>query len=223
MNDIYVDDVRRDDLSYSEGVRVVSLNGKYGYADENGKIVIPPRFKDACSFSEGLAVVYVVMGKEEISEGDWSTSNEIIKSGFINHKGEYAIIPQFDRAFGFHNGIAAIEIDSKWGFIDKTGTRFILPQFEDVEPRWQFSNGLALVKSKGKWGYIDKRGYFCIPAKFDEAEPFSPTFSQHVLVKLNGELFFIDREGKRVNIKDNSGHSTYIPSTIPPVNLLKPK
>ena len=37
------------------GLDIIFENGKYGYADEAGNIVIPCIWKDASSFSDGLA------------------------------------------------------------------------------------------------------------------------------------------------------------------------
>ena len=64
----------------------VYMNGKYGYIDSNGKIIIKPQFDDAQDFFEGLAVVY---------------KNGL--AGFIDQSGEFVIEPQFDYAGSFYN------------------------------------------------------------------------------------------------------------------------
>lgn len=38
---------------------VVNVNGKYGYIDKTGKIIITPQFDEAYPFSEGLASVKI--------------------------------------------------------------------------------------------------------------------------------------------------------------------
>jgi hypothetical protein len=53
------------------------------------------------------------------------------------------IEPQFEEAGIFSEGLAAIEINGKWGYIDKSGKLVIEPQFTDA---WNFSEGLAPVK-----------------------------------------------------------------------------
>ena len=44
-------------VSFSEGLHPVMQNGLYGYIDENGAMVIPPRFQAADRFRDGLAMV----------------------------------------------------------------------------------------------------------------------------------------------------------------------
>ena len=61
------------------------------------------------------------------------------------------IKPQFFDATNFAEGLAAVQVDEKWGYVDKTGELIIPPQFEMV---WNFSEGLARVKVGRKWGYI---------------------------------------------------------------------
>ena len=151
-------------------------------------------------------------------------TNDINKFGFINHEGEYVILPQFDDACSFRNGLAAVCINNKWGFIDKTALRVIPLQFEEIESDWLFLSGLALVKSNGKWGYINRDGFFEIKPQFEEAEPFSPIHDKCVMVKSNGKYFFIDRKGQTVIPEDRRGHATYKPDKppTPPEEMLPP-
>jgi hypothetical protein len=44
---------------FSEGLAIVSINGKYGFIDRTGKIVISPQFDDTYGFSKGLAGVWI--------------------------------------------------------------------------------------------------------------------------------------------------------------------
>ena len=79
-------------------------DGKEGYIDKTGKIVINPQFDEAWTFSEGLAKVKI---------GN--------KLGYIDKTGKYVINPQFDKAEKFSNGLAKVDIGGNWGYIDKTG------------------------------------------------------------------------------------------------------
>jgi hypothetical protein len=50
-----------------------------------------------------------------------------------------------------------VEINERRGYIDKSGSLIIQPQFDYAQ---DFNNGLALVKIKNKIGYIDSSGNF---------------------------------------------------------------
>ncbi len=67
----------------------------------------------------------------------------------------FAILPKFDDALPFKEGLANVKIDKYWGYIDKTGQIVIPAQFEEAKP---FKEGLAIVKFGNEWGYIDKNG-----------------------------------------------------------------
>jgi len=54
-----------------------------------------------------------------------------------------------------YEGLAAVRLKDKWGYIDKKGDIAINPQFEDAGG---FGDGLAPVESERKWGFIRKTG-----------------------------------------------------------------
>jgi len=70
----------------------------------------------------------------------------------------------------FREGMAAVKIGDKWGFINEDGQVVIAPIYDDAS---NFFDGLAVVKIGSKWGYIDKTGQVVIPLKYDYAEPFN--------------------------------------------------
>ncbi|BCL35227.1 S-layer homology domain-containing protein [Nostoc sp. MS1] len=55
----------------------------------------------------------------------------------------FVIAPQFDTADSFSAGLARVQKDNQWGYIDKTGKFVISPQLNEAHP---FSEGWALVK-----------------------------------------------------------------------------
>ena len=92
------------------------FDGKTGYIDKTGKIVIEPKFDFLSSiFSEGLADVMI--------DG---------KVGYINKSGKIIIEPKFDSGFAFRNNLAIIRLNKKFGFIDKSGKIVIEPKFDNV-------------------------------------------------------------------------------------------
>lgn len=78
---------------FFEGLVAVKVNGKFGFADKTGKIVIAPQFHQVSEFSEGLAGARI--GQR------W---------GFIDKTGEWVIEPKPWRPFGFFEGLAAVAV-----------------------------------------------------------------------------------------------------------------
>lgn len=109
--------------------------------------------------------------------------------GYIDRNGSVAIARRY-KADRFPNAVrrfsedlAAVEVDGKWGYIDKQGRMAVPPQFETAEA---FSEGLAAVEVDGKYGFIDKSGEFVIKPRFDLATKFSDGFAR-VIVGWNKE------------------------------------
>jgi hypothetical protein len=76
--------------------------------------------------------------------------------------------------------------NSKWGFIDTSGTLIIQDQFYRAG---NFSEGLAWVEKKEQflffvlsdtYGFIDKSGEVVIPYQFDRAGNFSEGLANNV-------------------------------------------
>ena len=164
-----------DAWSFSEGLAWVELNGKYGFIDKSGKVVIPIKYDYAWSFSEGLA---------------WVKLNG--KYGFIDKTDKVVIPIKYDGVGRFSEGLTRVKLNGKWGFIDKTGKVVIPIKYDDA---WSFSEGLALVDRNNKEGFIDKTDKAVIPIKYDGAWSFSEGLAE---VNLNGKCGFIDKSGKVV-------------------------
>lgn len=195
-------------------LRPTSLNGKYGYTDREGKIVIEPKFDLAWPFEEELALAGAMINN---------------KWGFIDTTGNFVIEPQFDQITSFKDGLAVIKTDDKWGYIEPSGKYFIKGQFslayqfnEGYAPvqqnqKWGFVSkstiekdiainykydraygfheGLAAVQVDNKWGFINTDGELVIDYKFDKTNRFSNGLA---LVQVDGKYGYIDQTGKFV-------------------------
>ena len=147
-------------VPFNEGKAVIfnPVNPKeemyeFGFIDSTGKILKEIQYRDALSFSEGLAYV--------MKEGE---------RGYIDHSGKM-VIPLEDNIVGyaFSEGLAAVSNDKyKVGFIDKQGNQKI-DYVLDIPSN--FSNGLARVAdtATGKIGFINKYGVVAIQKIYDEA------------------------------------------------------
>lgn len=76
----------------------VKINGKWGFIDKDGNVVIEPAYEDARSFANGLAAV--------MQDGLW---------GYIEPDGEVAMRPQFYGAKDFNsNGCTFVLNEHEW-------------------------------------------------------------------------------------------------------------
>lgn len=76
--------------------------------------------------------------------------------GFYHTKSELLIVPaKFRAAYNFHEGLAAVKKEERWGYIDIEGN-IIIPFDYDVAGRFQ--NGQADVVRKGKSFKINRKG-----------------------------------------------------------------
>ena len=105
---------------------------------------------------------------------------------------------KYDWKDTYHEGLAIVKLNNKYGFIDKTGKEVIPIKYDNA---WSFSEGLASVKLNNKYGFIDKTGKEVIPIKYDDAWGFSEGLA---FVELNGKLFYINKRGECVKDCNNA-------------------
>jgi len=131
-----------------EGLRPFNdpTNRLWGYHDEQGKIVIQPKFYNALPFSEGMAAV--ALQKEGILQ--W---------GFIDKKGNTVIEPAYKEFPGFfREGLCPVIIgaayENEMAYIDKTG-KIVSQKFYACNA---FYDGYAIVQTGyNKSAVIDKK------------------------------------------------------------------
>ena len=87
-----------------DGLASVLKDGKYGFIDKDGAVVIRPQYDFVSGFKEGL-----------------SHAKKGSKKGYIDTQGKEVIPFEYDFANDFENGIAKVSKDDKWFYIDKTG------------------------------------------------------------------------------------------------------
>ena len=84
-----------------EGYAAVRIDGKWGFIDKDGKVVIKPEYVEARSFSNGFAAVRKASG--------W---------GFIDEDNDVVIECKFDDAKDFNDhGCVFVAIDDKWNYL----------------------------------------------------------------------------------------------------------
>ena len=121
---------------------------------------------------------------------------QIIKKGelysFKNLEGELITPFKYNNARGFSEGLAAVETDGKWGYINETGEEVIPLQYDVARG---FNDKLTSVELNKKWGFINKKGEKITPIQYDLAKNFSEGLAR---VKKEGKWGLINQEGIEV-------------------------
>jgi len=190
--------------TFAEGLAPICINGKHGFINTNGDVVILPQFIVAESFTEGLAVVYI--------NG---------QAGCINRNGEIVIEPRFRNIYGFEKGCALAEMQNRQlCFIDKAGTiiyklnmnwdEYIergIPEYciltktrrkHKVSHKWVgrgFSEGLIKISCNDKYGFANEQDDVIIPPIYDAVCNFSNGLAA---VGVHRKFGFINKEGLMV-------------------------
>jgi len=146
-----------DNMEWETLYRYEGETGLIGYVDASGEVIIEPQFYGGHRFSEGLAFVFGVPGRED-------------QTGFIDVEGNLIIpLPTALEARPFSEGFAAVSIrewerpnpliDGTPGpfiFIDRTGRDVFGREFLTTRA---FENGYARVTLlSGNERYIDRAG-----------------------------------------------------------------
>ena len=87
----------------------------------------------------------------------------------IRDRGNIVIAFQFNRAYDFNYSSAVIEIDNKYGSIDRKGKYIIAPTYDLIH---NFEFYITPVLLGDKWGYIDTTGKLIVPIVYDWAKNF---------------------------------------------------
>ncbi len=203
-------------------------DGKWGYMDAKGKVIIEPQYQLAYDFHEGLACVAVKAFR-----------------GYIDPTGEMAIKPQFGWAGNFSEGLAFVNLHKgmygehvEWykattgtGFCDKTGKVVIRLGYNqraadfreglsvsgrgfidktgksvptEAEECDSFSEGMAAGRKGDKWGYLSRETMkFAIPPQWTAARAFSDGLAAvaegtFAARERNLKWGYVDKQGKLV-------------------------
>lgn len=123
------------------------------------------------------------------------------KLGYMDLYGHIAIEPRYEQGGPFAEGLAPVQFDGHWIFIDPSGAT--VAQFPgEVTFAEPLSDGLSLVTAVAgqpakKFGYVDKNGQWAVKPTWDDAQPFHDGLA-YVGIWKNEVAVYIDHKGKRV-------------------------
>lgn len=208
QNEIVIPLIYEDAGSFEGGLAYVQKDGKYGYIDKFGKVVIPFQYDDACDFNEGLAQVRTTKilnllelceDEDEITkmcedlnctEEDLMEFDIIYNVGFIDNKGVPVIPLIYNNASEwFCRSKVKVEVDGKWGLVDKTGELIIPVVYDDLEHN---NSNIICARLNGKFGYLSVDGENVTSLVFDKAYPFR---ENRGAIQIGKKWGFVDSTG----------------------------
>ena len=194
----------------------------YGFINTSGEEIVPCKYLDASSFSEGLARVE---DSDELYGAIDKTGKEVIpckygyltkfengvavvtcygrhsgigvdKYNLIDTRGKIICSEWYDEIYNFNGEVAQVELSAK-------GKNFVNKQNGELVGEWfqkacYFHDGLAAVQDvkTNLWGYVDTAGKLVIPCKYDSADPFIDGFSY---VYNGSNSIWIDKNGNELS------------------------
>ncbi|MBC7534641.1 MAG: WG repeat-containing protein [Ferruginibacter sp.] len=164
--------------NFEKGKAQVFQKDKVGLIDKTGKLLIPCKY-DLIQATE-IDSIYIVSAKnknsdqfqyslistagttllplqyDRIEESNPALRIELYKRvGFYSMSERKIIVPcKYDKALFFHDGLAAVCLENKWGFVDLTGKLVIPIQYNRVD--YGFEGGHATVWLNGEKLIIEK-------------------------------------------------------------------
>ena len=167
-------------LPYSGG------DGRWGYIDDSGKVIVPTTFGSASFLYGGFGIVKDMDGK----------------CGYIDSNGKLAIPVQFTFCGTFSQGLATIQFNKYTG----TDTTFhkINEQGKVVFPTTlyvgEFVDNVAPARkdmyAQHKCGYIDIGGNWLTPPAFDYCGSLSDGLAKVEVGTESRKCGYVDRKGK---------------------------
>ena len=177
LDGILIVSARFDNVErFSEGMASATENEKVGYLDTTGRWAIYPQYQFGLPFTEGFAVVVDTTGY----------------FGFIDASNQVLGVIQYEQAWPFSEGLAAVSYDGRWGYIDTAGLFVNPPSYQTC---WSYEDGMGLFQRDSLWGFLDAAGQEVIAPVYEDAWDYSEGLAS---VKKDDKWGFIDQSGTMV-------------------------
>lgn len=212
--------------NFSEGRALfATANGKYGYMDTRGRIIIPPVYDQAYDFNDGRALVgnansqgetgYQLIDKDGKVRASIQLSDALLDTrpaderllfrklhschiGFLDMQGIpiLYLAKDIQRASRFQWGLAVVCTAGRYGLIDREGTMTIPPVYEKLSVA---GPGRVALSKGNLWAIADAAGTPLCGFQFDSIGHYYQ--GGFAVARRKGESMLIDRRG---NVLENS-------------------
>ncbi len=169
---------------HAHGWRYATFHNRVGVQDAEGNWRLRPEYRQIRVFSTGVMLAQRDKTWELITAEAPQGTGMIFKDagnisenlcwvmsdkgcGYLNGDGKMVIECQYEKAYGFNNGIAAVRKNKLWGFIDVEGKEVLPHIYTEVQHQ---EDGTWIVFAGDKEGLVLTDGTF----EPTEAEPLPP-------------------------------------------------
>ncbi|GEM_PF-3367217 len=163
------------------GLLIFKANGRYGFKDQQGRIIIANRYEEVKSFNQNRAAVkinnhwgFINLDEQIIlqplydSVGFYKNGTCIVRkqglSGVVNLQGETVIPARYQHIIRLNNGNFKVNQQGKWGVLNNNGEVIIHPKYDLLTP---VSQGFYIIARNGRYGTLDLHGVNKIPMLYD--------------------------------------------------------
>ena len=91
------------------------VDGRWGFIDTTGRVVLPPTYAFMGVFCEGLTIAATDAGDV-----------------YLDVNGNVALPGPYQEATDFIDGLARVKVDGRWGIIDRSGAFVHPPEFDKI-------------------------------------------------------------------------------------------
>jgi len=179
-------------LYFSEGIAKLEKNGKVGYIDTTGKLILPYKnYNGSVSdFKNGIAIIRLLYkdGKSIYEDGKWllldKKGKEIVITGYHNIKqsGNGLIIYSKKFSAGSNQTTSLI-----YGLLDHSGKEICQKPYKAINYYYKASASIV-IDINNRYGFLDNKGNEIIPCIYDEITEYEGVFK----AKLNDQIVFLD-------------------------------
>jgi hypothetical protein len=192
---------------YSKAILLVKSKKKYGFIDKTGKVLVPIQHDECKMFSEGFCwakkdgkwAAFTAQGKqitsyiyddvddfhEGLSVVSKKGTDKEMKMGVIDAKGKEIIELKYKAISSFSNGLAAVLLDSAYGYMNQEGKEVIEMKYDEAYGFDLDSGRYAMVKDSGKVGIIDQQGTMILKCEYNR------------ILGVSQGLFLAEKDGKK--------------------------
>lgn len=184
---------------FTDGLLSVTKNGKCGYIDTTGKIIVPLKYDECDKFTHETATVWLgencglidrtgkliipvkysmvddTRDNTIVQVSTYNKTTETAKFGLFTRSGKVLLPISYDEIGYIINGITMLKQSKHYGYYI-VDTKMIIPcKYDEAK---NFTEGFAAVAINKKWGFIDTRGTIALELEYDIVKPLENGYTE---------------------------------------------